>query len=177
MSVTTDVDMRTNGLFVPFRTKKRGGFEGSDPVGTLHLDGTVTGDAGGGSASITFQGIRDMFGFPMLFVPLMVGTQDNLATPESTRVIFAAAGNDRLQGDFFQVVTVVGLGGSNQGTLENVAVVIDFNGVNTLQDALFALWATNEDGKVYHFHVYGACYDAQLLGNASRVPELLAGLR
>ncbi len=76
MSVTASAFV-ASGRFVPFRTKRRGGFDGGEPVGTLYVDAQVTGDGGGGSATAEIAMASQEFGFPGIWVVTRVDVVDN----------------------------------------------------------------------------------------------------
>lgn len=166
-------------LYTPFRTSKRGGGDASEPVGTLHMDAEVTGDAGGGTVTLIVAGRREEFGFPQLFVPTLVTVQDNLAAAEDVSFAYLAPGNDRLNAAITLSITSVRAGSvTNAGFLDNVTIPIQ-GPDQTNRDICQAFWATNTDTKVYHLHLFGPVYDAQILANSDygRIALPLSGVR
>ncbi len=176
MSVTADRSVADNGLFVPWRTAKRGGRDGGEPVGTLSIDGGAVGDATAGTFALRITANREEFGFPGIFVPTHMTIRDNLASAEVVRLAYVTAGNERLNGDIEQhVLAIAGAAGLNVASFGNVGIPIEFFGVNTV--IMQASWSTNTDTKVYHFHVFGYMFDAQIIAREGRIGELLAGIR
>lgn len=175
MSVVGTVDVSA-GLYVPFRGVDRR----KSPVGTVAVDGEVTGDAGGGAATINITATREMFGFHPMLAATRIHTFDSLATLEAIRLILNFAGNERISGNFSEVVSPV-----EQGTDNNVANAA-FLGVPIEPDQvvaaniLSAVWTTNEDGDLYHLHAFFVVYDLQELARRpgdGEIDLLVAGIR
>ncbi len=165
------------GLFVPWRTAKRGGVSGGEPVGTLSLDKQEVGDSGGGTVAVQITANREEFGFPGIFVPTFVTTRDNLASPEVIRLAYVTVGNERISGDIEQhALALAGPAALNVATFDNIGIPLEFQGVTDLV-IMQATWSTNTDTKVYHFHIFGYMFDAQLIAREGRISELLAGIR
>lgn len=176
MAVTTSVDMAT-GLFVPWRTAKRGGVDGGDPVGTLSLDASATGAAGGGTVTLTITAVDGSFGFHAIWVPTYIALQDNLAAAESPLFSWRAAGNARLDVNLFQTfLSIRGAGTDDVSVMQNATVPIEPDN-RTATQVMQAIWATNTDTIVYHIHTFGVLFDAELLARAGRIPDILAGVR
>lgn len=175
MSISTTLKAE-DGLYVPFRTGKRGGYLGGDPVGTLSLDSEVTGNATGGTAALLLTMNRDEFGFPIIFVPTFVSTRDNLAAPEVVRLAYVTAGNERISGDIEQhVLPLAGASALNVGNFDSIGIPIEGFGEDLRVGQI--TWSSNVDTKVYHGHWFGYCFDAQLIAREGRIGELLAGIR
>lgn len=164
------------GLFVPFRTAKRGGDNGSDAVGTLSVDANATGAAGGGTVTITINMTKSEFGFRCLWVPTIMVVSDDLAAAEVVEMAFSAGGNERLSTSLTQAQLLVAGGSQNAGNAYDSAVLIDPDQV-VAAEVLRAVWSTNTDTKGYHFHVYGPVFDGELLALNNSIGDLLAGLR
>ncbi len=175
MSVVGTVDLSA-GLYVPFRGVSRE----KSPVGTLSVNGEVTGDAGGGTATINFTATREMFGFHPMLALTRWNTVDQLATIVAVRFILQNEGNERVDEDYSEATLPI-----EQGTDLNSANAA-FLGVPIEPDQVSAtniatvIWATNEDGDLYHSHMFFLVYDLQALarspGEAS-VDLLVAGIR
>lgn len=173
MAVDTTVAVE-NGLYVPFHQKSRG--DGYTPVGTLFVDGTATGAAGGGTVSLAISMRAQEFGFRLAWVITNLSISDNLSTAEAVEMSYQAGGNRRINGAIVFSAFPVDVGGQNAVLVEPGAVPIE--GVNQTQgDVLKALWATNTDTKLYHMHAFGPVYDLELIALIGRVPDLLAGIR
>ncbi len=177
MAIDSTVFLSAIGLFVPFRTAQRGGKEGADPVGTVMIDAGVTGAAGGGTVRLSVAGTGTEFGFPMLWVPTMISTQDNLSAAEVVTLLWRNEGNDRLNTVIQEARLAVAGADFNIMVPNQLGILIDPSGLRVNTNLIQALWSTNTDTKTYHLHVYGPVYDAQLIARGGIVPELLAGLR
>ncbi len=164
------------GLYVPFRGVSRE----ESPVGTLSVDGEVTGDAGGGSASIVIRATKLMFGFHPLLALTRIQTFDTLATLEANRLLIQSAGNERIDEDYSEVMTPV-----EQGTDNNVANA-QFLGIpiepdqSVDSDILTIVWTTNELSDLYHLHAFFMVYDLEALARSpgrGLIDLLIAGIR
>lgn len=174
MSISQSLDVR-DGVYVPWRTAKRGGINGGDPVGTVSVDGGLTGDATAGTAAIIIRMSRDTFGFPIIMIPTHLSARDNLASPEVVRLAYVTQGNERMVGDIEQhVLALAGAAALNVANFDSLGIPIEGQGVD--QIILQVTWSTNTDTKVYHAHVFGYVYDAQLIAREGRVEGRLAGL-
>ncbi len=117
-------------------------------MATLAVDGEVTGDAGGGSASINMTATREMFGFHPMMAVTRINTRDTLGTLENIRLLLQSAGNERLNDTFTEVITPL-----EQGVDNNVANAA-FLGIPIEPDQddaaniLSAVWTTNENTDV-----------------------------
>ncbi len=176
MAVSTSVKVE-DGLFVPFHTEVRGGLYGDKPVGTLYVDAGATGAAGGGSVQAIISMNVLEFGFRLLWLPLSMQLQDNLATPENVQLTYFAVDNRRLSAQVNDnVVMVASAVSTNLGIPGMPVLPIEGVGVGD-GNVLRALWDTNTDAKVYHFHAFGPVYDLELMARQGEVSELLAGIR
>ncbi len=175
---TTLVVSAANSAYVPYHIGQRGGDEGNTPVGTLDVDAEATGAAGGGAVTLRIFLARQVFGFPMMWVPTIVSLLDNLSSAEVAVVRYGVTGNVRMTAGLEQAVTLVANSGTgNAGQTENVTIPIEPS-TDSAQEVLQAIWDTNTDTKVYHMHVFGPVYDLQVLAeNGARVPNLMAGIR
>lgn len=178
MSVTASGALG-DALFVPFRSARRGGEYGSDPVGSVFADLAVAGAAGGGTATITLSCAKIIFGFHPIFVPTYITTQDDLATPEEVLLIYDPAGNERLSagnGPRESKLAVAASGG-NFVLFDAVGLLIEPSEEATT-NVLDVVWSTNTDAKTYHLHVYGVLFDAEIMARSdSRLSELFMGIR
>lgn len=178
MAVSVSGELQS-GTFVPFRTAKRGGPEGSDPVGTIYFDGGATGAAGGGTVTISVTMAKLDFGFHALFVPTFLSVQDTLVTAEEVNLIYDAAGNSRIgagNGIVQGQLAVAGAGVNSAVFTVNGMLIEPSEETQAL--VLAAQWITNTDTKAYHFHVFGMLFDAEIMAREeSRISELLMGVR
>lgn len=177
MSVDQARSVASNGLYVPYR-----GFDRAyGPVGTLSVDAQATGDAGGGAVTLRIIMSAREFGFHPIWVVTRLSSIDGLATPEAVRLLFAEAGNERLNADYNETLTpVVGPGGANVGNFANLGLVIEPDAAADA-NVIIVDWTTNEDTVQYHIHAYGVLFDAEALARAKHsgkgVDPLLAGIR
>lgn len=165
-----------SGTYVPFRGVDRA----VSPVATFSIDGTVTGDAGGGNATITMNMEYLEFGFHALFVPTRIATVDELATPEQVRLRYRREGNERLEAHIDQTVLgVAGVGSENHADFDRLGIIIEPTRLGDI--VLEVQWITNEDGDTYHMHMFGLMYDAEAMARAkspgSTIDALLSGIR
>ncbi len=175
VSTTTNVE---DGLYVPYRTGRRGGEDGSDPVGTLFVNAEATGDATGGTLTVKIKMRSQEFGFPAVWVPTLVVLLDDLAAVETPLFQFASTGQERLSVSVHEaILSVRGGGTSNTAVVDALGVAIDPDLVAG-GDVMIAIWASNTDTKSYHIHAYGPIWDGQLLAmSQGRIPDILAGVR
>lgn len=175
MAVSTNVNVR-DGIFTPYHQARRTLLNGL--VGTLYVDAGSTGAAGGGTHGINIRMRREEFGFPILWVPTLIGVQDNLASAEVVELTYQGSGNRRLiagAGLREAVTTVATAVGNNVGQMANVTLPIEGRGPDNA--ILSATWATNTDTKLYHLHVFGPVYDLQVISRLGYLDEVAAGLR
>lgn len=165
----------SDGVFTPFRTTKRGGEGGQDPVGTLYVDAGATGAAGGGTVLLTIAMSAVEFGFSLLWVPTLITISDNLAAAEDVQFGWQATGNDRISTFMATTVPMLRAAGINAGQQVQTGMLID--GFGSDLAIMSVTWDTNTDTKIYHLHVFGPVYDGELLAKGDKIPELLAGLR
>lgn len=177
MTVTETVDVST-GLYVPFRTGRRAGWNGSQPVGTVSLDAEATGDSGGGKVSLSVSMPRFVFGFHPIWMITQIECLDNLAVAEVVFFRYVATGNERLQGNLGEAQLAV----RHAAAANNVAL-FTIGGVPIEPDQLVAAdvvlveWSTNTDAKTYHLHVFGYLFDAEEIARGDgMIGERLAGL-
>lgn len=175
MAVDTTVTVAGGGLYVPFRTPIRAGPLGNQPVGTLNVDANATGAAGGGTVTLRITMDVEEFGFRPIWCPTRVSVSDNLATAEAMELLYIATGNERLRANIGEVVVTVAVSGSNVGLAEGLPVPIQPN--VAAGEIMRATWDTNTDTKIYHLHVFGPVFDAELLAREGEVADLLAGIR
>lgn len=170
----------SSGKFVPFRTARRGGRYGKDPVGTLFIDAGATGAAGGGTVTLRIAMARIEFGFHPLFVPTVINTFDTLATPEEVQLFYDSAGNERVvdgSSGIRQTELAVAGASSNDLVFTVPGFVIEPDQV-AAADVLDFVWATNTDTILYHAHVFGMLFDAEIIAREeSEISELLMGVR
>lgn len=161
---------------MPFRTKRRAGDRGVDPVGTLYVDATVTGDSGGGTATIDISMSKEEFGFHAIWVPTIIALSDVLASAVDVRFIWRSNGNERLSSSLQELVTMSTVQSIQFGAATVAkGLIVDPDQVGG--DLVFsATWATNTDAFAYHLHVYGLVWDGQVMAARGQVPELMAGL-
>lgn len=163
-----------DGLYVPYHQLGRAGPSGL--VGTLHVDATATGAAGGGTVSIVVRMKREEFGFPILWVPTVIALVDNLAAAENAIARYEGAANRRISSTIHQIVTMLQVGTDNIGVVENLTVPIE--GITGVDAAIFSgVWDTNTDTKIYHVHMFGPVYDLQMIADQGEIDILAAGVR
>lgn len=169
----------TAGLFVPFRTGKRGGVGGGDPVGSYYFDGGASGAAGGGTVTIILAMSKEQFGFHALFVPTHIDASDNLAAAEEVQLIYDAAGNSRIAaGNGIRESRLAVAGSATNDVFFTAAGILIEGSEDADTSVLAAVWKTNTDGKAYHFHVFGMLFDAEIMAREeSKISELLMGVR
>ncbi len=166
-----------SGLYVPFRGIDRR----VSPVGTLSIDATITGAAGGGTATITIAMAKDEFGFhPIWILTRAYVTEDNNVAQE-VLFTYLAAGNERIQGSITEEVTSrVTINGDNVGNAGLLAIPIEPD-QQSQADVFLARWAVNTDTNIYHLHMFGVLYDAQAMAaskeHGARVDTFMAGVR
>lgn len=177
MSVTTSIAMG-QGLFTPFPTLYRGGRDGSQPVGTLFVDATATGDSGGGVIVMNITGVRSQFGFRTAWIPLYIqASDDDGGVPKQFALGYRAEGNTRLSSTLTEVLSGVSDGtGLFAGPFQNTGILIESDS-RTAAAVMRMQASVNTDGKVYHFHVYGPVYDRELLAKHGKLDELYTGVR
>lgn len=156
--------------YTPYHAARRGGPDGSDPVGTLSVNAQATGAAGGGTVIVGISMNRETFGFPLLWVPTMISIADNLATAEDVDLAYSGG---RMETAQQQVVTMVQFA-ENAGAASQYGVSFE-GGEATL--IITATWQTNTDTKTYHLHVFGPVYDLQVIAARGRISDIMAGLR
>lgn len=181
MSVSVTVSFSA-GLFVPFRTAKRGGgvnSGGGDPVGSFYIDGDLTGDASGGTATMVLAMARLEFGFHPIFVPTHIDASDNLATAEIVQLIYDPVGNARLSAGNGIRQSKLSVAGSSTNDLLFDASGVLIEPSEVLQaNVLDLVWKSNTDTKIYHFHVFGMMFDAEIMAREYvKVSELMMGVR
>lgn len=177
MAVTT-TSFASAGRYEPFHVVGRAGGDGRDPVGTLFIDANATGDATGGAVTINIaMGMND-FGFRMMFVPTFVSVQDALAAAEVMEFLYTSGGNKRITANVSQHILGIRGGPSDVDVhvVTQLAMLIEPFTV-AAADIMSARWATNTDTKAYHMHVFGVCYDAEVIAKEGGIPDLVAGLR
>ncbi len=174
MSVTVTLTVSGDGLYVPFR-----GFDReAGIVGTLQVAGSVTGDAGGGTASVRISMAPEEFGFHAIWVPTQVSTIDDLAAAEAVNLAFDTAGNERLESTQLEAQLAIRSQSFNFCSFTQLGIAID---PDTTGLVLTAGWTTNTLNKVYQIRAYGVVFDGQALARGkhrgARVDQLLAGVR
>lgn len=177
MAVSTNVKVE-DGLFVPFHTARRGGPMGDEPVGTLAVDAGATGAAGGGTVQAAITMNVEEFGFRMIYIPTQIAIRDNLASAEVVSFSYEQAGNKRLNTNTtLRVVMTASAQSQNTGLVDGASVPIE--SVFSVEDGrvLLALWDTNTDTKAYHMHVFGFCFDAELIARRGGIGPLMSGIR
>jgi len=179
MSVVNTVSVLGNGLYVPFRGVSRSG----GPVGTLQMQGQVTGDGSGGAASINFTSRRIEFGFHPMYAATRVHTVDGSATLQNVRFIYADECNERLSHDFQEAaIPVESPANSNHANMSFLGIPIEpidpIGGVE--QNFFVASWETNNNAVNYDMHAFFIVYDlealAKLPGTGS-IDLLIGGIR
>lgn len=173
MSVLEQRVFSSSSLFTPFHTKGRGSPNGL--VGTVSVDALTTGDATGGTVTINLRMGRQEFGFPILWVPTIINTKDNLAAAEPVFFAYTSAGNRRLRGPLEEVVTALRASSVNTAIMTNVSVPIE--GVGAVDQVFTVVWDTNTDTLAYHLHMFGAVYDLQVIARNGGIDPIVAGLR
>lgn len=178
MAVTA-TGLFTGGLFVPFRTAKRGGRDGGDPVGSYYFDGGAVGAAGGGTVTIILAMQKEAFGFHPLFVPTHIDASDTLATAEEVQLIYDPAGNSRIAaGNGIRESVLAVAGSATNDVFFTAAGIIVEPSEDVDTSVLAAVWKTNTDTKTYHFHIFGMLFDAEIMAREeSKISELLMGVR
>ncbi len=175
MSVVGTVNL-SDGLYVPFRGVSRM----RSPVGTLSVDGEVTGDGGGGSASIVMRATRLLFGFHPLLSLTRLQTFDTLATVETNRLLIQAAGNERIDEDYSEVMQPVEQGVDNNVANAGLLGIPIEPDQDTASDVITVVWTTNETSDLYHLHAFFMVYDMEALARSpgqGHVDLLVAGIR
>ncbi len=177
MAVNQDRNMaqETTARYVPWHTRGRG--EGNGLVGTLSVDALATGDATGGTVAINLRMTREVFGFPMLFVPTIINTKDNLAAAEEVLFIYTPEGNGRLLSRLEEGVLALDAGGVNTAIMTNTSVPIEGVGSEANLDVFSVVWNTNTNSLAYHLHMFGPVYDLQVIAKLGILDQLAAGLR
>lgn len=173
MSVTGTVTVG-DSLYVPYRTAKRGGEDGGDPVGTLSIDGEVTGDSGSGLAVINVTSRKFEHGFHPLIVPTLVSINDDLAAAEEVRFSLINTGNERINDNIHEVQLAV-RADVNVARFDRSGFIIEpdsLPGANIMS----AVWQTNTDTKVYHLHVFCFMFDAELIAASGKLAGVLGGV-
>ncbi len=177
MTVSTNVTV-AGGRYVPWRTAMRGGDMGTEPVGTLEVDAGASGDVSGGTVSVGITINREEFGFPFLWVPTQITINDTLSTLENANMSYGSAGNERLNTDVLDIIVMrSGAQSTNEGIGSIAAIPIEAVPGTVDGRCLFTVWDTNENGKVYHMHVFGPVFDMQVIANQGGISELLSGVR
>ncbi len=175
MSVTNTVTVAANGLYVPFRGVARAG----GPVGTLHVHGQVTGDGGGGSASILISSQFLEFGFHPLYAATRINTLDLSVTLQNVRFQFDEVGNERINHDYHEVVVPVEApANNNHANMSFLGIPIEpIRGGGTI---LAALWETNNNTIDYDFHAFFMVYDLEVMAKSAgraTIDTLTSGIR
>lgn len=174
MSVTTAVVMGAlSDSFVPFRSANR--YTG--PIGTFSFHGEVTGDSGGGTASVSFSCAHQIFGFHPLLVLKMADSHDNLASAEVVRFTVDFTGNERIGVEAHHTL-MAGLAGDsnlnfNSLELERRQVMIEPR--RTGGTVVIFTWGTNTDTKVYHARLWGLVYDLEAFSKRPGYPADFLG--
>ncbi len=165
-----------DGLFVPFRTEKRGLVGG--PVGTLHVAVDDVGAAGGGNVEIAITMRRLEFGFRCIWVPTYAVTRDTLATAEVVRFAFEFTGNERLSRRVQSAKLAITASNVNYAAFTELAVVIDPD-KDSDSNVIKFLWSTNVDTKIYEGEVFGPVFDAEVIRRegGGGIRDILAGVR
>lgn len=177
MAVTGTIAVE-NSLYTPFQTRMRGGAYGEEPVGTLSVDGVVTGAAGGGTAKINITMKRIEFGMVVMFVPTIVVLRDGLATAEDVQFNWVNSGNIRTNVEFLVRVEMVDtiVTQINAGKVDPAGILIE--GVDQTERFIAQVsWATNTDTIVYELHMFGLIYDAEVIAKRGGISQLMAGIR
>ncbi len=174
MSVVTALTIAANGLYVPFRGVSRG----KGPVGTLMVTGSVTGDAGGGSASITIRSEDQEFGFHGMYAATRIHVVDLSVTPQAVRILYSSAGNERLSADFQEALVTVEAPANNNHA-NSTLLGIPIEPVRGGGQIMAAAWGTNIDTIVYEIHAFFMVYDLEELAKQAQgeIGVLLAGIR
>ncbi len=158
-----------------FHQKFRGGQNGMSPVGTLHATATATGDGTGGNVLLLLQMKRVEFGFRAVFVPTLLVTEDDLATPEAVRLQFSS-GNKRLSSDMNQAALAVASSVFNVAQFDESGLLLESD-VLTAVTVMAFVWSTNTNLKVYTANVFAAVFDMELIEKYGSVSDFLAGVR
>ncbi len=165
-----------NALYVPFLQDVRGGKEGKAPVGTVSAHHTDTGDASGGTMTLTFQMERIQFGFRSIIVPTLLVTSDNLSTAEAVRLQYRNAGNRRIGEDYNQASLSVAGSAGNFAKFDESGLILE-NDVIGVTSALSFIWSTNTNTIVYFARVFAAVFDAEVIEAQGNISDFLAGVR
>ncbi len=172
MAVSTNQDVDTVGLYVPYRGMDRE----AGIVGTLFIDGLATGDGSGGAIQIRIRMKRIEFGFHPIFVPTRVSSFDD-ATAEVVFFQYVNAGNERISTFTREPkLGVAGFGG-NSATFESLGIPIEPDQEDNAE-IMGMQWTTNVTGKLYHAHIFGVMYDAEAMARGKRfgkTPDVLLG--
>ncbi len=166
----------SSGDFVPFHQKVRGGVEGA--VGSLACDFEATGDGSGGSVWINVSAADIEFGFRYLFVPTFVFTRDTLASAANISFGWVGTSNRRLQvlESYAQTLVAIAASGVNHAKADPSGIVIE--GRTRAQGRIMRIaWPTNTNTFVYHVHVFGTMFDAELIEKQGSIHSLLTGIR
>ncbi len=158
MSIDTTTTLATAALYTPFRGVRRSGV-----VGTLHARMGATGDGSGGTVAIQLSMVGDEFGFPLLFVPTLIGAE---SPNQENPVLTYQAGIERIggQGGEFERVLIHSVGNARNiaeraGSSPHISVV--FNPDQPAVEVLQVIWATNTTSGSYTVNLYAMCYDQQ----------------
>lgn len=174
MSVSTSEEL-SQGLFTPFFQEVRGGHDGKSPVGTVHVNISDVGEAGGGTVSLNLFMSRLTFGFRAIIAPTLIVTADNLAAAEAVRLGFAI-GNLRLGVGLFEAELAVASEGGNRARFEPSGFVLQHDEVSS-DVVMSVVWSTNTDTKVYDVDMFAAVFDAEVIEKHGSISDFLAGVR
>lgn len=174
MATLTIVNMEDQ-LYVPLHSRVPGGDDGKSPVGTVSIDMGTVGDATGGLARAQLKMRRIEFGFRPIIVPTLITVQDNLAAVGVVEVEYSQS-QWRLGTSTNLVVTTVAGPNINQVSVPLNGMVFEVE-PQAVTEVLLVSWATNTDTKIYHCHIFGAVFDAEVIEQRGSISELLAGVR
>lgn len=175
MSISSSVAIG-DGLFVPFFQDVRGGKEGKSPVGTVNVDLSDVGEAGGGTVTLSLTMTREIFGFRAIVAPTLIVAADTLATAEAIRMQATFTGNRRLGNHMEQAVLALAAQGQNVAKFEESGLVFESDLLDETTILSF-VWSTNTDTKIYNFRLFGAVFDAEIIEAEGSISDFLAGVR
>ncbi len=145
-------------------------------VGTYDHDFEGTGDGSGGTLTLSLSFDGTEWGFDPIIVITAVSVRIS-SDPTNVGIVYEVTGNRRLADDLgFASGTV-----SNQGQFLNPEYVLPRIAIEPQKGQvtgvfLRALFDSNVNSAIYHFHVWGLVFDAEIMAASGDYREIVAAL-
>ncbi len=175
MTVTDNTEL-SSGLYVPFR----GTNKVSDPIGSIQLTLSATGDGSAGQVNAHVLANRIEFGFHPILILTLVEAKDNLAATSERFLQYSSVGNERL-GSAITIPKVPIAHGSDfiaNWSGSELAIPVEPDGLAG-RNIFTVQWATNTNTEVYTCFIFGLLFDAERIakGVAVHLPDIFYGVR